>query len=148
MRVPGRWIAGGLVAFAALFGAALFYAQNYAFYERAAGVGALKVGERVVPISDYDGIDATSSPLKLRGCFRVDPAMLADAPLAERAQPLVAPFWFDCFDAEAIANDLAAGRAVAYRLESDRPEGFDLYVAVYADGRGYLWRQLNEKFAE
>ncbi|MDT8343713.1 MAG: DUF6446 family protein [Thermohalobaculum sp.] len=148
MRVPGRWIAGGLVAFAALFGAALFYAQNYAFYERTDGVGALEVGDRVVPIASYTGIDAATSPLKLRGCFTVDPMMLADAPVAARPEPLVAPFWFDCFDAEAIATDLAAGRAVAYRLESDRPEGFDLYVAVYPDGRGYLWRQLNEKFAE
>lgn len=148
MRVSGRWIAGGLVAFAALFGAALFYAQNYAFYERTEGVGGLEVGARVVPVADYVGIDAATSPLKLRGCFRVDPAMLEGAPVAERAEPLVAPFWFDCFDAGAISTDLAAGRAVAYRLESDRPEGFDLYVAVYADGRGYLWRQLNEKFAE
>jgi hypothetical protein len=144
--MTGRLVGIGLVGFAALFGAALYYFQVFAWYERASGVGALTVAGEVVPIADYDGIDAASSPLKLRGCFRADPASFAAAPPAADATPLTAPFWFRCFDARAIGGDLAAGRASAYALESDRPPGFDLMVAVYPDGRGFLWRQLNARY--
>ena len=136
----------GLLLFTAAFAAALWWFQVYAFYERASGVGALTVAGEIVPIADYEGIDAATSPLKLRGCFRADPEAFAAAPPAPDAEPLTAPFWFRCFDARAIAGDLAAGRATAYALESDRPPGFDLIVALYPDGRGYLWRQLNDRF--
>jgi hypothetical protein len=136
----------GFLGFVALFAAALWWFQVYAYYERASGVGALRVAGAVAPIAAYDGIDAATSPLKLRGCFRADPAAFAAAPPAPEATPLVAPFWFRCFDARAIGEDLAAGRASAYALETDRPPGFDLMVALYPDGRGYLWRQLNERY--
>jgi len=144
--MKGRTLMIALLAFTALFAAALVWFQLFAFYERASGPGGLPVAGSVVPIADYEGIDATSSPLKLRGCFRADPASFAAAPPAPEAEPLTAPFWFRCFDARAIAQDLAAGRATAHALESDRPPGFDLMVAIYPDGRGYLWRQLNERF--
>ena len=101
-----------------------------------------------MPIADYQGIDAASSPLKLRGCFRADPAAFGAAEPAPAAEPLVAPFWFRCFDARALHRDLAAGAATAYALENDRPAGFDLMVALYPDGRGYLWRQLNHRYAD
>lgn len=136
----------GLLAFAALFGAALYWFQVFAWYERASGVGALRVAGEAVPISGYDGIDAATSPLKLRGCFHADPAAFAAAPRAGEATPLVAPFWFRCFDAGAIGADLAAGRATAYALDRDAPAGFDLIVALYPDGRGFLWRQLGEEY--
>jgi hypothetical protein len=146
--MKGKPLMIGLLAFAALFGAALWWFQVYAWYERASGVGGLPVAGAVVPVADYDGIDAASSPLKLRGCFRADPAAFAAAPIAADATPLTAPFWFRCFDARAIAQDLAAGRATAHALESDRPPGFDLVVALYPDGRGYLWRQLGDQWRD
>jgi hypothetical protein len=134
------------LAFVVVFAAALVYFQLFAFYQRTEGVGGLEVAGTVVPIADYDGIDAATSPLKLRGCFRADPDAFAAVPPAPEAEPLTAPFWFGCFDARAIARDLDEGRATAHALETDRPEGFDLMVAIYPDGRGYLWRQLNERF--
>ena len=101
-----------------------------------------------MPVADYDGIDAASSPLKLRGCFRIDPAAVAALAPAADATPLTAPFWFRCFYARALTRDLAAGDAQAYRIEQNAPDGFDLMLAVYPDGRGYLWRQLNLKFRD
>ncbi len=142
-RVSGKILMIGLLAFAALFGAALVWFQFFAFYERASGVGALTVAGVATPIADYDGIDAATSPLKLRGCFRADPASFAAAEPAPDATPLTAPFWFRCFDAGALTADLAAGRATAYALDARRPGRLrPAWSALYPDGRGYLWRQL------
>ena len=142
--MSGKRLVSGLLVFVALFAAALIWFQFFAFYHRSQGVDALPAPGGPVPVAGYDGIDATSSPLKLRGCFRVDPAALAALPAETGATPLVAPFWFRCFDAGALTRDLASGAATARRLEHDTPPGFDLVVAVYPDGRGYLWRQLTE----
>ena len=142
--MSGRRLVIGLLLFAAVFGVALYWFQVFAFYERQSGTDTLPGAP--VAIADYDGIDSASSPLKLRGCFRVDPATVAALPVAAAPTPLVAPFWFRCFDAGALTRDLAAGAATARLVAHDLPEGFDLLVAVYPDGRGYLWRQLNDRF--
>lgn len=136
----------GLLAFAAVFGAALVWFQFFAYYERTSAAPALSLAGRSVPVAGYEGIDASSSPLKLRGCFRADAAAFAAAEPAPAPTPLTAPFWFRCFDARRIGQDLDAGRASAYALATDEPEGFDLVAALYPDGRGYLWRQLNERY--
>ena len=142
--MSGRRLVIGLLLFAAVFGVALYWFQVFAFYERRSGTDTLPGAP--VAIADYDGIDSASSPLKLRGCFRVDPAAVAALPVAAAPTPLVAPFWFRCFDAGALTRDLAAGAATARLVAHDLPESFDLLVAVYPDGRGYLWRQLNDRF--
>ena len=144
--MSGRRLVIGLLLFAAVFGVALYWFQVFAFYERRSGTDTLPVPGAPVAIADYDGIDSASSPLKLRGCFRVDPAAVAALPVAAAPTPLVAPFWFRCFDAGALTRDLAAGAATARLVAHDLPEGFDMMVAVYPDGRGYLWRQLNDRF--
>lgn len=141
--MSGRRLILAFAAFVAVFAAALVWFQFFAFYERQSGVGALTIDGRTVPISAYDGIDASTSPLKLRGCFRIDPAAVATLAPATDATPLVAPFWFRCFDARRLTDDLAAGRATAHRIAHDQPAGFDLMLALYPDGEGYLWRQLN-----
>ncbi|MBA3326323.1 MAG: histidine kinase [Rhodobacteraceae bacterium] len=144
--MSGKRLMIGLLAFAAVFAAALVWFQFFAFYESVSEVGALTVAGRAVPVDGYEGIDASSSPLKRRGCFRADPAAFAGAAPAPEAEPLVAPFWFRCFDARALSLDLDAGRAAAFALATDAPEGFDTIVALYPDGRGYLWRQLNDRY--
>ncbi|WP_093248252.1 DUF6446 family protein [Rubrimonas cliftonensis] len=132
-----------LLAFAALFGAALWYAQVYAWYERDDGRTSVLVGENDTPVSDYRGLAGDSSPLKLRGCFTIDPAALEGAPEAADPAPLVAPKWFDCYDAAALGADLEAGRARA--VEAGRePQGFRRIVAVYPDGRAFQWREVVE----
>lgn len=144
----GKRLVQGFLVFLAIFAAGLIYTQFFAFYERQKGVGALRIAGEVVPIADYDGIDSSSSPLKLRGCFRIDPAAVATLAPATDATPLTPPFWFRCFDTAALTADLASGVATAYALTRDDPKGFDQMIAVYPDGRGYLWRQLNAAFKD
>lgn len=142
--MKGKPLMIGLLAFAAIFGAALYYFQVFAWYERTADPAPLAP----IRVASYEGIDAATSPLKLRGCFTADPAAFAQAEPAPAAEPLLAPFWFRCFDARAISQDLDVGRATAYRLRIEDPAGFDTVAAVYPDGRGYLWRQLNARFSD
>ena len=66
---------------------------------------------------------------------------------AADATPLTPPFWFRCFDTGRLSADLASGAAHAYALGRESPAGFDLMLAVYPDGRGYLWRQLGRGYA-
>ncbi len=144
----GKVMVIGLLVFVALFGAGLFYTQNYAYYDTTDGRQAIEVQGQTLPVSDYRGIDASSSGLKRRGCFSVDPAAFDGVPRAEAPVPLTPPYWFDCFDTEAIAQDLTEGRAEAYVAAENELDGIDRIVAVYPDGRAYEWRQLNEKFAD
>jgi len=145
--MQGRRLVIGFLGFTAIFGAGLFYAQNYAFYERTDGRATILVEGREVAVSGYVGIDASSSGLKRRGCFTTDPAAFEGVPVAAAPEPLNPPFWFGCFDTEALTEDIAAGRATAYLAAVEELDGIDRYVAVYPDGRGYEWRQLNERFA-
>ncbi len=146
--MSGRRLILGFLGFLAVFTAALVWFQFFAFYERSSGVETLTVAGAAVPVADWEGIDATSSPLKLRGCFRAEPAAFAAAEAAADATPLNAPFWFRCFDAGQITRDIDAGTVQAVALARNQPAGFDLMVAVYPDGRGYLWRQLGAAFRD
>ncbi|MEO1688763.1 MAG: DUF6446 family protein [Pseudomonadota bacterium] len=133
--------------FLALFGGALIWFQFFAYYERLEGEGHVLIQGERLPVQDFEGIDAPTSPLKLRACFRVAEGTAPDAlsifPAAEEAEPLVAPFWFDCFGAEEIAAGLRDRGVRAVLAERDAPYGFDRIVAVAPDGRGWMWRQIN-----
>lgn len=126
-------------------GAAMYYLQVWGLYDRLPPTDRLTVitetGPVELPVSDFRGIDSDSSPLRRRACFRLHAAEgLIDYPAP---RPLNAPRWFDCFDAPAIARDLAEGRASAYLVERDFTFGFDRVMAVYADGTAFLWHQMN-----
>lgn len=138
--MSGRILAGGLVLFAVIFGAALWWFQTRGFYQETARAEVIVAGA-VIPVTDYQGIDADTSPLKLRSCFT---AAELTGPPAENPDPLVAPGWFDCFDAKAISDDLTAGAARAIVAESNAPFGFDRIIAQYPDGRAFQWRQINK----
>ncbi len=146
-----------LIIFALLFGAALWYFQTRAYYRtlppEAVQIGVLDVDGMPIalPVTEVRAIDATTSPLKFRACFRVDappPYLPPDLPGYDRAEPLVAPGWFSCFDAESIARDLAAGRATAFLGAREIASGADRVLAIYPDGRGFAWHQLGEEFLE
>ena len=152
----GKAVGAILVVSALLTGAAVYYLQVYGYYApipASAPTADIRLTsvvtgqpERIVAI-DFQGIDATSSPLRYRGCFTT-PLTLAVATesftVYDRATPLVAPGWFDCFNAARIGADIAAGRAVAFLSEADVVPGVDRVVAIYPDGRGFAWHQLNE----
>lgn len=151
MKVTGRIIVYGIVGFAAVYAAALWYFQTYAYYTETQAV-EVQVAGQAYPVLEWQGIDASSSPMKLRACFRLSradaEAIAGAAEAAPRAEPLVAPDWFDCFDAKRLSEDLTAGTATAVFLGPSPFDGVDEYLAVYADGNAFKWRQLNEKYAD
>ncbi|WP_212524438.1 DUF6446 family protein [Actibacterium sp. MT2.3-13A] len=153
--VSGKLIAGGIVLTGLIAGIAMYYLQVYAFYEPvpadspAAEVRLTSVvsGQpEPVGVAGFDGIDADSSPVRFRACFTVDRPL--DALTAAYARhddpvPLVAPGWFDCFDARAIGAALEQGEAVAFMGQENIRYGIDRVIAVFPDGRGYAWNQIN-----
>lgn len=146
--MKGRPLVIGFLVFLAIFAGALIYYQFYAFYDRTDRYPPLEIDGALVALEGYEGISAVSSPLKLRGCFHVDPQAVAALPVAEDPTPLTPPPWFRCFDVESLQKAIDGGDATAYLLAAEAPEGFDVMLAVYPDGRGYLWRQLASRFKD
>lgn len=130
-----------------LFTGALIYTQFFAYYERDRVSESITIGDLSFAVEDLDMIDASTSPLKLRACFRADPESFAALPIAPKPTPLNPPPWFSCFDAEQLSRDLTNGRSKAYLLAEDDPDGTDTVLAIYSNGEGYLWRQLDERFS-
>jgi Family of unknown function (DUF6446) len=152
--VNGKIVAGFIVVTALLAGGLMYWLQIYAFYEpvtqpaaqemRLTPIGS-DVPEAIV-VENFQGIDADSSPLRFRSCFTT-PLSLGTLTetyqVYDKADPLLAPGWFDCFDAEQIGSSLKSGDAVAFLSEANIAGGVDRVIAVFPDGRGYAWHQLN-----
>jgi hypothetical protein len=143
----------GIVVSALFAGAALYYLQVYAYYvEVTAQVAEVQMTSVITgmpePIlfENYKGIDSNSSPIRYRACFDtpLSLAMLTETyqtyPLAT---PLITPGWFDCFDPEKIGDALETGEAIAFMGVENITYGVDQVVAVFPDGRGYAWQQIN-----
>ena len=143
--MSGRMLAILMIAVPAVFAAALWWFQTRAYYEEI-GADDVEIAGQSYPVSDWRGIDAPTSPLKLRACFRL--AEAPDAPRAEDAKPLVAPPWFDCFDAAALDGALERGEAVAYLAQADEFGAANRIVVRFPDGRAYMWRQLKPGFGK
>lgn len=155
----GKLVAGFIVLTGVLAGAAVWYLQEYAFYQQVAFTPGEEI--RLTPVmggppeaivaDDVQGIDADSSPLRFRACFTTP---LTQATLSETYQiydqptPLNAPGWFDCFDAATIGAALEKGEAIAFLSEHDIHPGVDRVVAVMGDGRAYAWHQLNDELKD
>lgn len=139
---------------AVIAGAALYYLQIYGFYEDAsAEVTEVQlvslITEQPEPIlaEAIQAIDADSSPIRFRACFETSASlpMLSETYIGlERAIPRNAPEWFDCFDAEAIAAQMAAGTALPFLGQKNVAFGVDRIVVITDDGRGYIWHELND----
>lgn len=149
----GKLMAGGIVVIALAGGALMYWLQVYAFYDRVEYrldqvqlTSLFSDTPEPLPARDFEGIDATSSPLRYRACFALDNslAMLTETyVIYDAAVPLNAPTWFDCFDAAAIGAALASGEAIAFLGEKNALYGVDRVVAVMEDGRAFAWHQLN-----
>ena len=136
----------------AIAGGLLYYQQVYAYYDEveftpdAVQMTSLTSGEpETLLIENFDAIDAISSPLRYRACFTT-PISLATLTetyvIMDEAEPRVAPSWFDCFDAEQIGADIRTDAVVFMGVENIQ-YGIDRVVAVYPDGRGFAWHQIN-----
>jgi hypothetical protein len=153
----GRVATVVIVIAALLAGAGVYYAQVYAYYTEIAATDpaaqirlvSIASGEpEAIIAEDFQGIDATSSPLRFRACFDtpMSLAMLTETYVAaEDAVPLTGPRWFGCYDAQAIGEALERGEALAFLSEHDIRPGIDRIVAVFPDGRAFAWHQLNDE---
>ena len=145
----GRWVVVAIVLVTAAFAGAQWWFQTRAYYQ------PIDSADLIVTLADgsteplahdgFEGIDADTSPLRFRGCFTLaDPAaLIARAAPYPEAEPLIAPDWFDCFDAPAIGAALEAGAAQAILSQTEVRPGADRVIAVYPDGRAYAWHQWN-----
>ena len=139
----GKIFISGLFAITVIFGASLWYYQTRAYYYDVTDVTEIYVNGDAFTVSDYRGIDADTSPLKMRACFTVDWDYWPTEEFGAIVKPLIAPPQFDCFDAKQIADDLASYSATPILAAENQPYGFDVFIAVYPDGNAYMWRQIN-----
>ncbi len=139
----GKLIVGILLGIAIAIGIGLWYSQNNAYYVEVNGLTGVEVSGELLDVSDYHGIDAESSPLKMRACFSTRWDIVPTFEYQEVAEPLVAPGWFDCFNAERLYKDIRAGEATAIMADDNNPFGFSRFVALYPDGQAFMWRQMN-----
>nr|WP_241865501.1 DUF6446 family protein [Paracoccus salsus] len=142
-----------LATLAAGFG--VWYAQEYGFYDRidaadpaATVVVQTETGPQPLTSIGFEGIDADSSPIRWRACFRLEDPLPDDALPFEAPTPLIGPDWFDCFDAVRIGADLERGAARAFLSQAEIRPDVDRVLAVYPDGRVYGWHQFNDKTPE
>lgn len=136
-------------------GGGMWYAQEYGFYDRIPADSPqasvlLQTADGPVPLTviGFDGIDANSSPLRWRACFRIEGGLPDNAQPFDGPTPLIGPGWFDCYDAEQIGHDLESGAARAVLSQSEIRPDVDRVLAVYPDGRIFGWHQFNDKTPE
>ncbi|AWB49028.1 histidine kinase [Gemmobacter aquarius] len=150
----GKIIAGFLVLTGLVAGIAMYWLQVYAFYDEAKFTPGAEImltsvesGQPEAILAEgVTGIDSDSSPIRFRACFKtpMTQAMLTETyRIYPAPTPLLAPGWFDCFDAEAIGAALESGEAIAFLGQANIHPGVDRVVAVFADGRAFAWQQLN-----
>ncbi|MEO1641151.1 MAG: DUF6446 family protein [Pseudomonadota bacterium] len=147
-----RIVIVAMLLLAVASGGLLYYNQVYAFYEEvdfvpdSVQLTSVSTGEaEPIVVSAFQAIDADSSPLRYRACFetQLSQAMLTETfVMVDVAEPRVAPGWFDCFDAAQIGADLQTD-AIAFMGVENIQYGIDRIVAIYPDGRGYSWHQIN-----
>jgi hypothetical protein len=142
----GRIVAVALLASGLIAGAAVYYLQVYAFYDDVSDSAVITLDGAPLALRDLRAIDSESSPIRFRACFQVDD--LPESTTFAGATPLTSPKWFDCFDAGTLTAALRDGRAVAYLSETEIRDGVDRVIAVFPDGRGFAWHQLNEKYRD
>ena len=136
---------GILLTASLIAGGGLWYSIQVAPYNEVVKRETIEAFGEVIEVDNYRAIDSPNSPTKFRACFEVpDWGFNPDEEYKDVATPLVAPGWFDCFDAEQIQNDISTGEAVVLLAGAHNPFGTTTYIAHYPDGRAFMWRQLNE----
>ena len=152
--MSGKIVSIFIAILALVGGVAMYYLQVYAYYDEVVASGSddvrmtlLATGQpESVLYEDFQAIDSDSSPIRYRACFNTTMShpMLSETYVAyDRAEPLVAPGWFDCFDAKELGAALEQGQALAFMGTENILYGIDRVVAVMEDGRGYVWHQIN-----
>lgn len=142
--MKGSVLIGSLFAASAVMGVGLWYSIQNAYYEQIENVTEVMAYGDAFPVTNYRGIDADTSPLKMRACFDVEWDYFPTDEYKNIATPLIAPNFFECFDAGQIYTDLKEDNATAILSDENNPFGFNTFIAQYPDGRAFMWRQVNE----
>lgn len=151
--MDGRIPASLIVLAAVGAGLGVWYAQEYGFYAEVDPASVQLTVMRggtvlALAVDDVRAIDASSSPIRWRGCFHLTQPLPADAEPFAQPTPLVGPKWFSCFDAGRLQADLASGAAKAYLSQPEIRPDVDRVIAVYPDGQAFGWHQFNDKTPE
>ena len=155
----GKLVAGFIVLAAIVAGVGVYYTQEYAYYQPVVFTAgnAIKLTPlnsdtaEPIAVSDIQAVDATSSPLRFRACFttKLDQStLLKNYKTYDKALPLYAPSWFDCFDAKKIDDALTSGEAVAFLAQANIAPDIDRVIAVFRTGEAYAWHQVNPNAQE
>ena len=155
----GKLVASAIVLTAAVAGIGGYWLQEYAFYapvDFTPGQEVLLTPltsaiPQPIAVSDIQAVDATSSPLRFRACFttKLDQStLLKNYKTYDKALPLYAPSWFDCFDAKKIDDALTSGEAVAFLAQANIAPDIDRVIAVFRTGEAYAWHQVNPNAQE
>lgn len=139
---------------AALAGGLMYYLLVYAYYTpvpeqdlQAVRLTSIVSGApEEIAWDQLEAVAGDGSPIRYRACFTTPLSlpMLSETYTAyEAPEPLIGPEWFECFDAKAIGAALQSGEALAFLGEANPRYGVDRVIAVFPDGRGYAWHQLN-----
>lgn len=150
----GKFIAAVIVVSGIIAGAALYYLQVYAYYDRIVPNGSndvvltLRQNATAQPIdyNNFKAIDSNSSPIRYRACFTTTApidALKNDYVIIKDAEPLVAPRWFECFDAKEIGAAIEEQQATSFMSIENVTYGVDRVVTVLPDGRGFAWNRIN-----
>ena len=142
--MKGSYLIIILLVFAGAMGVGLWYTIEKAYYINVTNVNEVNVAGTYRKVENYNGIDADTSPLKLRACFDVDWEYNSTTNYEKIATPLIAPKWFSCFDAKKIGSDIQAGNASVILADVNNPFGFDKFITQYPNGKSFMWRQINE----
>ena len=155
-KMNGKIAGISIVGTAIVAAAAMYYFQEYGYTIDVATDAPVQLTTLAGPREDIltenlQAYDATSSPLRYRACFTTpqSQAMLTETyKVVDDPVPLTGPRWFDCYDAATVGAALETGEAIAFLGQADIHEGVDRVVAVFPDGRAFVWHQLNEKLTE
>ncbi|XAT60532.1 histidine kinase [Rhodobacteraceae bacterium Araon29] len=150
----GKFLAIVLVTCGIIAGGAMYYLQVYAYYSTVVPNGSTDVVlkpldgsvAQAIAYSDYKAIDSNSSPIRYRACFTAENTadeLKALYVTIKDAEPLVAPGWFDCFDAKEIGAAIESQSATSFLSIENVSYGIDRIVSVLDDGRGYAWNKIN-----
>ncbi|UWR16675.1 DUF6446 family protein [Sulfitobacter sp. M368] len=148
----GKIVGIVIMVSALIAGLGLYYLQIYGFYREVPAADVTLVSlttqePETIEAAGIQAIDADSSPIRFRACFTTDlslPLLTETYVLVDSATPRNAPGWFDCFDAEALGNEIETGTALTFLGQKNIAYGVDRIVAITDDGRGYVWHELND----
>lgn len=143
-----------------LAGVGLVYLQSYAGWAELdqAQVGEIQLqsvvdGELTTILAEnVKGLDTVedgvrlSGDLSFRACFTTPQSLATFTEsyvIKDNAEPLTSPGWFECYDARDVGAALEAGEAIAFAGAENISYGVDRVAAIFDDGRGFVWHQLN-----